>query len=158
MSKIWTKNGFQSENEWGFLSEGAEYLSVEDAKGSSKGNLAVRVEPADDVNDLSDKLGDIAIIAVNFPAFADGRAFSHAALLRDRFGFKGEIRAFGQVLLDQVPLMLRCGIDSFEVSDEATIKHLDAGHIPGIEHHYQPSMNEPAKANSYSWRYMANSG
>lgn len=158
MSKIWTKNGFQSENEWGFLSEGAEYLSVEDAKGSIEGNLAVRVEPADDVNDLADKFGDIAIIAVNFPAFADGRAFSHAALLRDRFGFKGEIRAFGQVLLDQVPLMLRCGIDSFEVSDEATIKHLDAGHIPGIEHHYQPSMNEPAKANSYSWRYMANSG
>lgn len=158
MSKIWTKNGFQSENEWGFLSEGAEYLSVEDAKGSSEGNLAVRVEPADDVNELAGKLGDIAIIAVNFPAFADGRAFSHAALLRDRFGFKGEIRAFGQVLLDQVPLMLRCGIDSFEVSDEATIKHLDAGHIPGIEHHYQPSMNEPAKANSYSWRYMANSG
>ena len=158
MSKIWTKNGFQSENEWGFLSEGAEYLSVEDAKGSSEGNLAVRVEPADDVNDLADKLENIALIAVNFPAFNDGRAFSHSALLRDRFGFNGEIRAFGQVLLDQVPLMLRCGIDSFEVSDEATIKHLDAGHIPGIEHHYQPSMNEPAKANSYSWRYMANSG
>lgn len=158
MSKIWTKNGFQSENEWGFLSEGAEYLSVEDAKGSSETNLAVRVEPADDVHALSDKLENIALIAVNFPAFADGRAFSHAALLRDRLGFKGEVRAFGQVLLDQVPLMLRCGIDSFEVSDEATIKHLDAGHIPGIEHHYQPSMNEPAKANSYSWRYMANSG
>lgn len=158
MSKIWTKNGFQSENEWGFLSEGAEYLSVEDAKGSSETNLAVRVEPADDVHALSDKLENIALIAVNFPAFADGRAFSHAALLRDRLGFKGEVRAFGQVLLDQVPLMLRCGIDSFEVSDEATIKHLDAGHIPGIEHHYQPSMNEPTKANSYSWRYMANSG
>lgn len=158
MSKIWTKTSFQSENEWGFLSEGAEYLSVEDAKGSSETNLAVRVEPADDVHALSDKLENIALIAVNFPAFADGRAFSHSALLRDRLGFKGEIRAFGQVLLDQVPLMLRCGIDSFEVSDEATIKHLDAGHIPGIEHHYQPSMNEPAKANSYSWRYMANSG
>ncbi|MEO9457873.1 MAG: DUF934 domain-containing protein [Lentilitoribacter sp.] len=158
MSKIWTKTGFQSENEWGFLSEGAEYLSVEDAKGSSDTNLAVRVEPADDVHALSDKLENIALIAVNFSAFADGRAFSHAALLRDRLGFKGEVRAFGQVLLDQVPLMLRCGIDSFEVSDEATIKHLDAGHIPGIEHHYQPSMNEPAKANSYSWRYMANSG
>ena len=158
MSKIWTKNGFQSENEWGFLSEGAEYLSIEDAKGSSESNLVVRIEPADDVHDLSEKLENVALIAVNFPAFNDGRAFSHAALLRDRLGYKGEIRAFGQVLLDQVPLMLRCGIDSFEVNDEATIKHLDAGRIPGIEHHYQPSMNEPAKANSYSWRYMANSG
>lgn len=158
MSKIWTKNGFLSENTWGYLSEGAEYLSVADAAKSSEGDLAVFVEPADDVMELSGKLGDISIIAVNFPAFADGRAFSHAALLRDRLGFKGEIRAYGQVLLDQVPLMLRCGIDSFEVSDEPTIKHLEAGHVPAIEHHYQPSMNEPAKANSYSWRYMANSG
>lgn len=157
MAKIWTTNGFLEDNKWGYLADDAQYLSVADAISSDGNELSVRVEPGDDVILLSEKLDDISIIAVNFPKFADGRAFSHAALLRDRLKYKGEIRAFGQVLLDQVPLMLRCGISSLEISDEPTIKHLDAGHIPAIDHHYQPSMNEPAKANSYSWRYMANS-
>lgn len=155
MTQIWTKSGFQADNEFGFLADGAEYISVSDLKDVGGDNLAVRVEPADDVTELSKHLDKISIIAVHFPAFSDGRAFSHASLLRDRLEYKGEIRAFGHVLLDQVPLMLRCGIDSFEVVDEPTIRHLGEGHLPGIEHHYQPSMNEPLKANSYSWRYMA---
>lgn len=157
MTQIWTKSGFQTDNEFGFLSDGAEYLTIAELVNVDGDNLAVRVEPADDVTKLAEHLGKIEIIAVHFPVFADGRAFSHASLLRDRLEYKGEIRAFGHVLLDQVPLMLRCGINSFEVSDEPTIRHLGEGHLPGIDHHYQPSMNEPLKANSYSWRYMAKS-
>lgn len=155
MTQIWTKSGFQANNEFGFVTDGAEYLTITELVAAEGSNHAVRVEPADDVMDLGRHLGNIDIIAVHFPVFADGRAFSHASLLRDRLEYKGEIRAFGHVLLDQVPLMLRCGINSFEVSDEPTIRHLGEGHLPGINHHYQPSMDEPLKANSYSWRYMA---
>lgn len=157
MTQIWTNSGFQTENEFGILANGAEYIAVADIADARGNDLAVRVEPADDVIGLSKYLDKISIVAVHFPAFSDGRAFSHASLLRDRLEYKGEIRAFGHVLLDQIPLMLRCGIDSFEVSDEPTIRHLGEGHLPGIEHHYQPSMNAPLKANSYSWRYMAKS-
>lgn len=155
MSRVWTKDGFVAQDQWGLISDGAEFSPVDDVANASGDALAVRIEPSDDVAELADHLERVAIIAVNFPAFNDGRAFSHASLLRDRYGFKGEIRGFGHVLLDQVSFMLRCGISSLEVSDEATIKHLEAGHIPDIKHHYQPSMNEALKANSYSWRYMA---
>lgn len=155
MTQIWTRSGFKTDDEFGFLAEGAEYLTILELHAAEDSNHAVRVEPADDVTGLAEHLDRVDIIAVHFPVFADGRAFSHASLLRDRLGYKGEIRAFGHVLLDQVPLMLRCGISSFEVSDEPTIRHLGEGHLPGIDHHYQPSMDEPLKANSYSWRYMA---
>lgn len=155
MTKIWTKDGFISDDKWGLLAQEAEFLTIDDVAEATGNEIAVRIEPHDDVTQLADHLDRISIIAVNFPAFNDGRAFSHAALLRERFDFKGEIRAFGHVLLDQVSFMLRCGITSLEVSDEPTIKHLTAGHIPDITHHYQPSANETSKANSYSWRYMA---
>ncbi|MEW7008259.1 DUF934 domain-containing protein [Lentilitoribacter sp. EG35] len=155
MTQIWTKSGFQADSEFGILADGAEYLTISDLADATGNDLAVRIEPSDDVAELSKYLDKLSIVAVHFPAFNDGRAFSHASLLRDRLEYKGEIRAFGHVLLDQVPLMLRCGIDSFEVSDEPTIRHLGEGHVPAISHHYQPSMDEPLKANSYSWRYMA---
>lgn len=155
MTQIWTVSGFQTKSEFGNISDDPQYLMISDIARAEGDNLAVRIEPADDVAELVKYLDKISIITVHFPMFSDGRAFSHASLLRDRHEYKGEIRAFGHVLLDQIPLMLRCGITSFEVSDEPTIRHLEEGHLPGIDHHYQPSMNTPLKANSYSWRYMA---
>ena len=155
MTQIWTISGFQTENEFGILADGAQYLTISELAEAEGDNLAIRIEPSDDVMKLSTYLDRISIVAVHFPAFNDGRAFSHASLLRKRLEYRGQVRGFGHVLLDQVPLMLRCGIDSFEVSDEPTIRHLGEGHLPSITHHYQPSMDAPLKANSYSWRYMA---
>lgn len=154
--KIWTEKGFSEANPWGFLAQDAAFVSVETVAQATIGTkLAVRVEPDDDLSKLVDRFEDIAIIALNFPAFNDGRAFSHAALLRDRYGYQGEIRAFGHILLDQVAFMLRTGIDSLEVTDAATIKHLSAGHIPAISHHYQPSQNDNRKVDSYAWRFQS---
>lgn len=53
-------------------------------------------------------------IVLNFPKYTDGRAYSQARILRGRLGYRGELRATGQVLRDQLPFMLRCGFDSFE--------------------------------------------
>lgn len=55
----------------------------------------------------------LPLIAIDFPKFSDGRGYSSARLLRDRLGYKGELRAVGDVLRDQLFYMLRCGIDSF---------------------------------------------
>lgn len=58
-------------------------------------------------------LGHFALIAINYPKFADGRGYSTARLLRSRFGWMGELRAIGDVLHDQLFYMKRCGFDSF---------------------------------------------
>ena len=58
-------------------------------------------------------LSDIERIDLHFPKFTDGRAYSQARLLRERMGYTGELRAAGQVYIDQIPFMLRCGFDSF---------------------------------------------
>jgi uncharacterized protein (DUF934 family) len=68
-----------------------------------------------DVDDLVPHLGRLAVVALVFPTFRDGRAYSQARLLRERFAFRGELRATGQVLRDQFVFMLRAGFDAFEV-------------------------------------------
>jgi uncharacterized protein (DUF934 family) len=65
---------------------------------------------------IADDLQRFSLVALEFPVFKDGRAYSHARLLRERFGFKGEIRAVGHVLKDQYLFMRRCGFDAFEVA------------------------------------------
>lgn len=73
---------------------------------------AVRIEPGDDARALIPHLDRIALVEVNFPAFGDGRGYSSARTLREA-GYTGELRAVGDVLVDQVAYMRRCGFDSF---------------------------------------------
>lgn len=72
----------------------------------------------EDVTKLGDRLKGIELIVLDFPKFTDGRAYTQARLLRERLGYKGELRASGAVYLDQLPLMLRCGFDSFASSQK----------------------------------------
>ena len=74
---------------------------------------AVRVEPGDDARALIPHLAKIALVEVNFPAFGDGRGYSSARILREA-GYQGELRAVGDVLVDQIAYMRRCGFDAFE--------------------------------------------
>jgi len=73
---------------------------------------AVRIEPGDDARALLPHLERIKLVEVNFPAFTDGRGYSAARILREA-GFEGELRAVGDVLIDQLNDMRRCGFDSF---------------------------------------------
>jgi uncharacterized protein (DUF934 family) len=73
---------------------------------------AVRIEPGDDARALLPHLSRIALVEVNFPAYGDGRGYSAARILREQ-GYTGELRAVGDVLLDQLSHMYRCGFDSF---------------------------------------------
>jgi uncharacterized protein (DUF934 family) len=67
------------------------------------------------VSELAPYLDKLALVALVFPAFKDGRAYSQARLLRERYGFRGEVRATGQVLRDQFVFLLRAGFNSFDV-------------------------------------------
>ena len=73
---------------------------------------AVRVEPGDDARALLPFLDRIALIEVSFPGYRDGRGYSTARILREA-GYGGELRAQGDVLIDQIAFMRRCGFDSF---------------------------------------------
>jgi uncharacterized protein (DUF934 family) len=72
-----------------------------------------------DLDDLVPFLDRLAVVALVFPTFRDGRAYSQARLLRERHGYDGELRATGQVLRDQFVFMLRAGFDAFQVKKQA---------------------------------------
>jgi uncharacterized protein (DUF934 family) len=79
------------------------------------GRLGVVLRNTDPVSAVVPYLGLIDVIALEFPKFTDGRAYSQARVLREQCGYTGELRAVGQVLIDQLLLMRRCGFDAFEI-------------------------------------------
>ncbi|MBR0555605.1 DUF934 domain-containing protein [Ciceribacter sp. L1K23] len=166
MTRIWKTGGFVAADPWVVETEERKagegeraVLPLKEflvkAEESNEGGFGVLIAPADDVKTLQPYLDRIDLVAVAFPAFNDGRAFSHASLLRDRLGFAGEVRAVGDVLIDQIPLMLRTGISSFAVTNATALKRLAEGRLPGIDRHYQPAATENCPAGGYSWRRRA---
>lgn len=79
----------------------------------ANGRKGVRIGPADSIEDIAADLKDLQLIELDFPAFADGRMFSHAWLLRGRYNYQGEIRATGQFMRDQVYYLSRVGVNAF---------------------------------------------
>lgn len=80
-----------------------------------QGKLGIRLAPADKVADIAKDLNKIELIALEFPAYTDGRLFSQARLLRSRYNFMGEIRAMGSYMPDQVFYLSRVGVNAFQV-------------------------------------------
>jgi len=97
-----------------FQSEGEALLDEGRAVG-------VRLESHEEVEALAYDLPQLSVVALAFPKFGDGRAYSYARLLRERFGFKGQVRAVGDVLREQAGYMVRCGFDAFEPADGSTV-------------------------------------
>lgn len=85
------------------------------------GPLGVQLAPTDDVTTLAADLDRLSLITVPFAAFTDGRGFSQARLIRERLGYTGELRAVGDVLIDQLDFMRRCGFDSFALRDDQSL-------------------------------------
>ena len=96
----------------------AQWLERRDVLGGAAARWGVLLEPGDDPASLAADLPDLGLVAVRFPAFTDGRGYSIARLLRQRYGFRGELRAVGDVLRDQIFLMARCGFDAFALRDD----------------------------------------
>lgn len=95
------------------------FLADPEAALSRKDKTGVIWPNNRDVDDLLPHLDRLAAVALVFPVFRDGRAYTQARLLRERFTFRGELRAIGQVLRDQFVFMLRAGFDAFEVKKQS---------------------------------------
>jgi phosphoadenosine phosphosulfate reductase len=94
--------------------------------------------PADKIEAVETDLGRFASVAIAFPAFGDGRGYSSARLVTERYKYQGELRATGDVLMDQLTLMRRCGINAFVVTHPATREALETGHLTTVNLFYQP--------------------
>jgi len=96
----------------------AYWLENREALSNRDGMLGVCIDGDDDIQEVAKDIEHFDLIALDFPAFADGRSYSHARLLRDRYKFEGELRAVGDVLRDQLFFMQRCGINSFQLRED----------------------------------------
>jgi len=104
--------------------------------------VGVRLPNTVNPADLAEDLPKIAVVALEFPKFNDGRAYSQARLLRERHGYAGEIRAVGDVLRDQLFFMARAGFDAFELRADRSLE--DALEAFGdFSESYQPAVDQP---------------
>ena len=115
------------------------WLSERDMLAGRNGQLGLLVAAGETVDDIAGDLSRFAVIALDFPKFSDGRAFSTARLLREKLGYAGELRAVGDVLADQIPLMRRVGFDTFEVRNAPTRRALAEDRFAEVTLHYQPA-------------------
>ena len=163
--RLWTPEGF-ADDAWthadsaeALAGDGRFILPLQafldldpQAREAAKDRLGVLLQPGDPLDGIVGRLGDLALVALAFPAFNDGRSFSKAELLRSRHRFEGKIRAVGQVLVDQLPHMLRVGFDQFEVSNPVLLKRLEQGRVDDLPVYNQPAAKPAAKPGKYSWR------
>ena len=109
------------------LTEFREFSGTWQKHVGENGALGVRLSPSDDPALIANDLEKLALIAVEFPAFTDGRGYSTATLLRERYRYIGELRAVGDVLRDQVFLMARAGFTTFALRDDQSVEKSLAG-------------------------------
>lgn len=173
-TRLWTPEGFR-DDAWVHAASAealagnarvilplGTFLDVQPgARAGAAGRLGVTLLPAEGVETIAPYLETLSLVALAFPAFSDGRSFSKAEILRRRHGYAGTLRATGQVLVDQLPHMLRLGFTEFEVSHPVLLRRLEEGRIGGIAQHYQPTAAPAGPAETagagYSWRRLSSS-
>ena len=106
------------------------------------GGLGVWLDSDQEAEEIGDDVQHFQVIALNFPAFTDGRSYSNARLLRDRYGYKGELRAIGDVLRDQLFFMARCGYDAIAIRADKDPKDALQG-LKDFSVTYQGATDEP---------------
>jgi uncharacterized protein (DUF934 family) len=147
---LWKDGGFltdeyQPVSDEEALPDGAVLVSLKrfvaerEALFARNAPVGVLLQPADRFEAIAADLERLPLIALAFPKFGDGRAFSLARLARERHGFGGELRAVGDILFDRIGYMLRCGFDSLDITNEPTLAQLRAGLVPRSHRHYQPT-------------------
>lgn len=120
----------------------ARWQQQRDELISDNNKLGIIIDNEKSLDAIKDHLSDFDLIAIVFPAFKDGRGYSYARLLRERYQFKGEVRAVGNILRDQIYYLSRCGFDAFALDEGGDIKDaLNA--FNDFTVNYQPAYNSP---------------
>lgn len=123
----------------------ARWLAERDALATRNAPLGIRLPNSLDILDFGPQAGRFDLIVLEFPKFSDGRAYSQARLLRQRFGYRSELRAAGAVLRDQLRLMHRCGFDAIEF-DHPDAAQVFAAALQEFGAAYQPAADGMATA------------
>ena len=130
----------------------AVWLGLDEGRRrTSNRRIGVSVAPAEKIEPLLDRLDELPLIALHFPAFNDGRSYSKAEILR-RSGFRGELRAYGDVLIDQAAFMLRTGFDTLQVSNPVALARLEQRRLVDTPAYYQPGHGSVKAEGGFAWR------
>jgi len=120
-----------------------EYWNANQEKVTAKIDaVGVILKPEELPSDIQGELNSIPVIAVSFPAFADGRGFSVARLLRERYDYRGEIRAIGAPIRDQLTYLARVGFNAFELAEHYDPSDALAS-LKDFKENYQVSVEQP---------------
>ncbi len=159
-SSMMIKNGVIAENPWLLIAkpEGdAATFSVPDGQIivplsiwlAQKTMLQIRTDVGvwldsdETAEQIADDVEKLPVIGVNFLIFMDGRAFSTARLLRERYGFKGEMRAVGNFIHDQLCYLRRCGVNAFVFNNPEINLHVALKSLNDFNEYYQSSVDQP---------------
>ena len=130
------KNGAIVEDHGPEVLDLEQWLQMED-----RATRAVVLEPGETLAPLLEHIAEVPLVLVNFPTFMDGRGFSYGRELRER-GYKGELRAVGHFMRDQLTYLARCGFDAFQFEDEAELDDAIAS-LADFSEYYQASIDQP---------------
>jgi uncharacterized protein (DUF934 family) len=108
-----------------------------------KDDVGVWLDSDEAAESIGEEANHFPVIGVNFPLFMDGRAFSTAHILRERYGFKGELRAVGNFIRDQLCYLRRCGVNAFAFANPETDLEVALKSLGDFNEYYQASIDQP---------------
>lgn len=116
---------------------------AQESQLSQRTDVGVWLDSDEVAEDIADDLNRFAVVGVNFPGFMDGRAFSTARILRERYHYKGEVRAVGHFIRDQLCYLRRCGVNAFAFSNPDTDLEIALKSLNDFNEYYQASVDQP---------------
>lgn len=109
----------------------------------NRADVGVWLDSDEVAEDIGEEANHFPVIGVNFPGFMDGRGFSTARILRERYGFKGELRAVGNFIRDQLCYLRRCGVNAFAFANPEVDLDIAVKSLNDFNEYYQASVDQP---------------
>ena len=141
MFVLWTYEVICSIPNGDILLSFEQWQNFAEQLSNHSGSIGVWLEGHAEIEQIIEPLLNLPLIAINFPKFADGRGFSAARLIRERYNYSGELRAIGGFIRDQLYLLKRCGFNAFQFSDENELSDA-AESLKDFSENYQVSVDQ----------------
>jgi uncharacterized protein (DUF934 family) len=122
------------------------FIAERDTLIARNAPLGLILRSGETLDGVEDDIERFGLIVLDIPKYTDGRSYSTARLLRERYKYAGELRATGDILRDQIMFLHRVGFDAFDVTHDGTIAALRDGKIKLVRNHYQPGAREDEEA------------